>query len=195
MAKIAFPFAFEVLTMLRIIFSAVLLSFLSFGCSGSSQAQARTLQEMDDFHWIGQLANQKNIPIMIMFTAQGCEFCRQLKREVLNPMILGGLYDGYAMYMRQVSLDDYTPLKFSDEESIDKRAFARMYRAEITPTIIFVNSRGIPIAEKIVGVFDTQLFAARIHQAINQGYEQLGNPMELPTRPDDMTRPLPGFPE
>lgn len=171
-----------------------LLSVLMLvGCERT--AQANNLKEMDDFYWISQQASQKNIPIMIMFTAKWCEFCDQLKRDVLNPMVRGGLYDGYAMYVRQVSIDSYTPLKFSASETIDKRKFAQMYRAEITPTIIFIDSRGLPIADPIIGNIDSQLFAGMIHRSINQAYEKLGNPMRLPVRPEDMRRPLAGFPE
>jgi thioredoxin-related protein len=171
----------------------VIAAALLVGCE--RPAQANVVPEMDDFHWTAQMAAEKNIPIMIMFTAKWCEFCDILKNEVLNPMMRGGFYDGYAMYIRTVSIDSYTPLKFSATEEIDKRKFAEMYRAEITPTLIFVDSRGLPIADRIVGTMDTQLFAGMIHRSINQAYEKLGNPMRLPVKPEDMRRPLPGFPE
>lgn len=179
--------------MFKTIGAVLLVSFLLVGCE--RPAQANTIQEMDDFHWTAQLAAEKNIPIMIMFSAQWCEFCEQLKREVLNPMILGGMYDGYAMYIRQVSLDSYTDLKFSETETIDKRRFAGMYGADITPTLVFLDSRGLPIGDTLLGVSDIQLFAAMIHRSVNQAYEKLGNPMRLPPSPEDMRRPLAGFPE
>lgn len=174
---------------MRKLISVLFLSlFTLLGCERS--AQANTLQEMDDFHYVAQQASQQNIPIMIMFTAKWCEFCNQLKREVLDPMIKGGLYDGYAMYMRQVSLDLHSPIVFSATETIQKRQFARLYNADITPTIIFVDSRGVPVGDRIVGVADVQLFGGMIHRSLNQAYENMGNPMRLPAMPEHMTRPL-----
>lgn len=175
--------------MLKVFSTIVLSSVLLMGCE--QNAQANDLQEMDDFHYVAQMAQRDNVPIMIMFTAKWCEFCNQLKREVLNPMIRGGLYDGYAMYMRQVSLDMHSPIKFSETETIQKRQFGRMYKADITPTLIFVDSRGLPVADPIIGVADVQLFGGMIHRSLNQAYENMGNPMRLPAMPEQMRRPLP----
>lgn len=179
--------------MLKIIFTLVLSSLLLAGCD--REAQANQLKEMDDFAWTAQEARDKNIPIMIMFTAKWCDFCHQLKSDVLNPMLRGGLYEGYAVIMRQVSVDSSQQIKFSSNENIAKNEFAKMYNAEVTPTLLFVDSRGLPVADRIVGTFDTQIFAAMVHKSLNQAYENMGNPMVLPTSPENMTRPLPGFPE
>jgi thioredoxin-related protein len=167
------------------LFFCVLLSF------HVPTTQASSLKEIDDFHYLSQQARSQNIPIMIMFTAAHCEFCHQLKREVLDPMIRGGLYDGYAMYMGQISLDRHRTLKFSETETIQKRQFARMYGYDITPTVMFVDFRGVPVAEPLIGVMDVQLYAALIHARLNSAYTKMGNPMQLPVSPEDMRRPLP----
>jgi thioredoxin-related protein len=159
------------------------------GCD--QKAQASLLPEMDNFHFVAQQAREKNIPIMIMFTAYHCEFCSQVDAAVLTPMIRGGLYDGYAMYMRKVSTDNSRQLVFSPSETLSKFDFARMYRADITPTVIFVDWRGLPVAEPLVGSMDVQLYAAMIHQRLNVAYERIGNPMRLPVNPEQMRRPLP----
>lgn len=171
------------------IYFGLILLFLG-GCA-DQQAHANKLQEMNDFHWTAQQARVNNIPIMIMFTAAHCEFCHQLERSVLNPMIRGGLYDGYAMHMRKVNTGMGDQIKFSDDETITKPNFARMYRADVTPTVIFVNSSGIPVADPLIGSMDVQLYASMIHQRLNQAYERMGNPMRLPVNPDQMRRPLP----
>lgn len=167
----------------------VLTALLLTGCS-SQQANAHKIQEMDDFHAVSQLAQETNIPIMIMFTAEHCNFCHQLERDVLNPMMRGGLYEGYAMLMRKVDLDHQHPIKFSDKETISTRNFARMYRAQVTPTVIFINAKGLPVAEPLVGTMDVQLYAGLIHQRLNIAYANMGNPMRLPISPDQMRRPL-----
>ncbi|WP_044413673.1 thioredoxin family protein [Thiomicrospira microaerophila] len=162
------------------------------GCS-EPFAHANKLQEMDDFHQVAQQAKAQNIPIMIMFTAEHCRFCHQLEREVLNPMIRGGLYEGYAMMLRKVDTDLNSQIKFSDNESLSKRNFARMYRAHVTPTVIFVDASGKPVAEPLVGTMDVQLYAGLIHQRLNQAYTRMENPMRLPVSPDQMRRPLAQF--
>lgn len=158
------------------------------GCD--QKVEASLVPEMDNFHFIAQQARENNLPIMIMFTAYHCDFCSQVDEAVLTPMMRGGLYDGYAMYIRKVNIDD-GQLTFSPSETITKFNFAKMYRADVTPTVVFVDWRGLPIAEPLVGSMDVQLYAAMIHQRLNLAYERIGNPLRLPVSPEQMRRPLP----
>lgn len=175
---------------------ALAAALLIVGCESQAQTnQSKTLQEIDDFSLVASEASNKNIPILIMFTAEDCGFCKQLKREVINPMLKGGLYDGYAMLMRQISVDSKVELLLPDGESVKKFRYARSHRAFATPTLIFVDAHGRQIGDPIIGTADTQLYAAMIHKSVNQGLTKLGNPMKLPVVPEAMTRPLPGFPE
>ncbi|UQB42307.1 thioredoxin fold domain-containing protein [Thiomicrospira microaerophila] len=162
--------------------------FLLAGCF-DRQAHAN-MQELSDFHWLSQQARANNIPIMLMFTGPHCEFCTQLERTVFNPMLRGGMYEGYALHMRKVS-ELHQEIRFNADERITKRNLARMYRADVTPTVIFVDSRGIPVAEPMIGSMEVQLYLGMIHQRLNQAYERMGNPMRLPVNPDQMQRPLP----
>ncbi|SFR56411.1 thioredoxin fold domain-containing protein [Thiomicrospira sp. ALE5] len=170
----------------KLVAMALALGLLA-GCS--QKTEASQLVEMNNFHFVAQQARAKNIPIMIMFTAYHCEFCSQVDAAVLSPMVRGGMYDGHAMYMRKVSTDHSRDIVFSPEERLSKFDFARMYRADITPTVIFVDWRGLPVAEPLVGSKDVQLYAAMIHQRLNVAYERMGNPMRLPANPEDMRRP------
>lgn len=149
-----------------------------------------SMQELTDFNWVAQQARADNIPIMLLFTGPNCEFCSQLETFTFNPMLRGGKYEGYAMYMRKVS-DQYQTIQFNAHETILKRDLARMYRADISPTVIFVDSRGVPVADPLIGALDVQLYLGLIHQRLNLAYERMGNPMRLPVRPEDMQRPLP----
>ncbi|WFE69602.1 thioredoxin fold domain-containing protein [Thiomicrospira sp. R3] len=164
------------------------LSLFLIFASFQHKAQAN-LAELTDFHWVSQQARAQNIPIMLMFTGPHCEFCSQLERTVFNPMIRGGMYEGYALYMRKVS-ELHQEIRFNADERITKGNMMRMYRADVTPTVIFVDPNGIPVAEPMIGSMEIQLYLGMVHQRLNQAYERMGNPMRLPVNPDQMRRPL-----
>ncbi|WP_044413670.1 thioredoxin family protein [Thiomicrospira microaerophila] len=170
----------------RIAFITLSLMVMLGGIQHKAQAN---LEELTDFHWLSQQARAANIPIMLMFTGPHCEFCSQLERTVFNPMIRGGMYEGYALYMRKVS-ELHQEIRFNADERITKGNMMRMYRADVTPTVIFVDWRGLPIAEPMIGSMEVQLYLGMVHQRLNNAYEKLGNPMRLPVNPDQMRRPL-----
>ena len=164
------------------------LALIAFGfglsaCNQGAQAQANTIPELQDLQTLAQKAEAKNLPIMITVGADWCDFCYVLKKNVLDPMMLGGDYEGKKLYMRYLSLEDDTPIPGIAGQKIIKREWAEKHKADLTPTVIFIDSYGREVADKIVGISALELYMGLIHQRLNQAYKNLGNPMRVDTLP------------
>ncbi len=160
------------------------LSFLVSGCE--SQANEGKIKELTNLHQLAQQAKQTNLPIMLSFGAEWCDFCHLLNTEVLNPMALGKLYEGKYMYMRYVSIDDDQPIPGIDNQPIIKDTWSDEYNVEVTPTVIFINGDGQEVAPQIVGITDIDEFSTLIHQSLNTAYQNMNNPLRIPDFADQI---------
>lgn len=163
-------------------------------CDQSAKANAdgyatSPLQELTDLEQLAAQARQKNLPILLSVGAQWCEFCHQLRDEVLSPMALGGDYEGHYMFMRYLSIDDHQPIAGISGKPVIKHQLAESYGADLTPTVIFINGDGQEVADKIVGIANIELFSALIHNRLNQAYKNMGNPLRINVMPgQDLSR-------
>ncbi len=145
-------------------------------------------KELRNLYALAKKAEQKNLPIMLTFVAEWCDFCHILGSEVLDPMALGGLYEGKYMYMRYVSIDDHEPIPGIDNKPINKDKWSDKYDAELTPTMIFIDSKGNQVAPAIVGIANIELYTTLIHKSLNIAYKKMNNPTKLPPFPDDLIK-------
>jgi len=162
----------------------LVFSLLLTGCEG--RAEGKHIQELDNLYTLGQQARQTNLPIMLSFGAEWCDFCHLLNEEVLNPMALGGRYEGKYMYMRYVSIDDDQPIPGIDNQPIIKDKWSDNFDVQVTPTVVFIDGNGKQIAPTIVGVTNVDLYSAMIHESLNIAYQNLNNPLRIPLMADQM---------
>ena len=152
----------------------------------SNQAHNVKQQELTNLQELATISKQNNLPMMLTFVAEWCEFCHLLGSEVLDPMALGGLYEGKYMYMRYVSIDDPEPIPGVDGKPIIKDKWADIYDAELTPTMIFIDSTGKQVAPPIVGIANIEFYTILIHKALNIAYKNMNNPLEIPPFAEDL---------
>ncbi|BBP42372.1 thioredoxin family protein [Thiosulfativibrio zosterae] len=170
-------------------FSRLIGLILMFGL-GSVQAQSgkpeNALPELTNLQAVAQEAKQKNLPIMLMFGATWCDFCHTLRHEVLDPMELGGLYQGKYVVMRHIVIDHELTMPGFDGKPLNMRTWSDNIHADLTPTLVFFDSQGKEIAPRIVGISNLDMYAALIHQRLNLGYQALNNPIRLPAMPEQL---------
>lgn len=170
-------------------FTAIgLVAMLVMACDPSAKANSgysanSPLKELSNLERLGKKARTNNLPIMLAVGAEFCEFCHILREEVLDPMALGGEYEGKYMYMRYFSIDDRFPIPGIDGKPMYKEKWAYQHNADLTPTVIFIDGEGKEVAEKIIGISNIELFSALIHSRLNQAYKNMGNPLRISPMP------------
>jgi len=143
-------------------------------------------KELYNLYELAKKAEAKNLPIVLTFVAEWCEFCHILGSEVLDPMALSGVYDENYMFMRYVSIDDPKPIKGFDNKLMIKDKFADKYNADLTPTMIFIDSTGKQVADPIVGIAAIELYSMLIHKALNQAYKNMNKPLKIPSTVEEL---------
>lgn len=179
--------------MIPILFLFSLVLFKAEAKSGQPNAEGSHLhsvkqKELSNLYELAKKADKKNLPIMLTFVAEWCEFCHILGSEVLDPMALGKLYEGKYMYMRYVSIDDHEPIPGIDNKPINKDKWSDKYDAELTPTTIFIDSKGNQVGPAIVGIASIELYTMLIHKSLNIAYKKMNNPMSIPPFPEGLIR-------
>lgn len=154
---------------------------LSFGfLSNIAHAQNHNnFKELQNLQALAKEATEKQVPIMLMFGAQWCEYCELLNERVFEPMALGGLYKDIVV-MRHVGVDEDKPIPGFNGDLIKKAQYAYQLDADLTPTVVFLNSQGQQVAPMIVGIQEITMFTNVIHRNLNIAYKTMGLNKQIP---------------
>ncbi len=160
----------------RFLTSLVLLPLLGvFGCSDAKESNILTVEHLAQ---LAIEAKEKNIPIMLFVTAPYCGYCHQLERDVIVPMLKNPRYAPLVLVRRfDLSKDSITDF---DGNTKDSMRIATRYKAQLTPTLVFLSPDGQQLTEHILGVAaDLDLYGGMIDTRINQALKKLGNTQEI----------------
>lgn len=173
-----------------IVFASDILDDLSVLQNTASNEQVTTdkLIELTDLQKLAEQSEKKGLPIVLMFSAQWCEYCDVLKEHALNPMMKSGLYEGKLGLFRHVGIDEAEPLVLLNGERLKKSKWAYQLNADLTPTILFIDSRGQEVAERLVGISELTLFSALVHARLNEAYKNMGIDKVIPATPEQLEK-------
>ena len=129
------------------------------------------LQSAKNFFIDGQLSKQKQIPILVMFSAPDCSYCKLVKKEVLNPMNELKEYKDKVIirHIFYSSLDSL--IDFNNKET-NQSKFNFVYSVNFYPTIILLNSQGDILAKK-VGVTLIDTYWTELDQMIEESIAKI----------------------
>lgn len=142
-------------------------------------AQADTLPyvkvpEPADLQAVGQEARQRQLPILIMFSRQGCPYCDVVREEFLKPMLRSGDYTDRVI-MLEIHSDSYAHLRDFNGQMISAEALSHRYRAGFVPTVVFVNYEGKELAERLIGITTRDFYGGFLDEAIEASLQRLRN--------------------
>jgi thioredoxin-related protein len=128
-------------------------------------ADAHSLPQAVDLKRLGDSAEQRRIPILLMVSQYHCGFCELMKLEVLNPMRLSGDYTDRVL-MRELLIDTgETVTNFEGHPEAAER-FSSRYLVQVTPTLLFLDGDGNEVAERIIGINTIDYLLFYIEEAI-----------------------------
>jgi thioredoxin-related protein len=115
---------------------------------------------------VSQLSRDTQIPIMVIFTADDCGYCRKLKQEVVLPMLARGDFKGKAL-VREFDIDVGGKITDFDGERIRRRIFVNRYDVFATPTVVFVDDRGEGLLDPLVGFNQADAYVPRLNETLD----------------------------
>ncbi|CAN8139396.1 thioredoxin family protein [Thiomicrorhabdus sp. 6S2-11] len=158
---------------------------LQTACDNSVLAgNKHSLAELQNLQTLGAEAKTKQLPILLIFSAEWCEYCEVLKEHVLHPMSINGMYEGKVVFLRNVGIDEPEPIPDWHGNPIKKSKWAYQINADLTPTVVFFDGNGKEVADRIIGISEVGLFASLVHVRINQAYANMGLTKRIPATPE-----------
>lgn len=150
--------------------SHFLLALMLIGGAKSaigSEISHKKITKTIDLALEGERSAKTKRPILLLVSRPGCPYCAQIKSDVLEPMLISGDYNN-KIIMRELTLNPSDNIHHFDRTIIKASDIAIKYNIKVTPTLLFLNSKGKELTKRIVGINTVELFSYYVDQAIDQ---------------------------
>ncbi len=127
---------------------------------------------VSDLQAEGVQAQQQRLPIALIFSAQRCGYCAELKHDFIEPMLVSGQYTNKVLF-RVVELEEGRWLHDFDGRDLSVYDIADRYGVKVTPTVVLVDAAGAPLGQKLVGLSTPDYYGAYLDDAIDRADEML----------------------
>lgn len=152
---------------LQSLLSTVLILLLSLSIVADENT---SLKEVHDFQELSHEMKTIKLPLLLVFRADYCGYCRQLEHEHLIPMEKSGEY-ATRILIRRFSIDKGETITDFQGKTLSADAFATRYQASLTPTVVFLNAEGQQVAEPLLGYNSPDYYGAYLEKAITQAQQ------------------------
>ena len=125
------------------------------------------LPQTDSFAEIGHLSLQQGIPVVVFVSRDACPYCRTLRDQILKPMLAADKFEDRAILV-EVSLDRIDPITGFDKEQMTAKDFGKLYKAELTPTLLFLDSEGREIGKRLIGISNLEFYGHYLQKSIDE---------------------------
>lgn len=120
----------------------------------------------------GALSRKRRLPIMLVFSADYCHYCRLLEEEFLKPMLISGDYDDKVI-IRVVDISGLDEIRDFNGALVSADTFATGQGVFVTPTVKFLDDRGRDLVPKMVGITTIDFYGWYLDEAIESSLARL----------------------
>ncbi|MBU0654865.1 MAG: thioredoxin fold domain-containing protein [Gammaproteobacteria bacterium] len=158
----------------RTLTATLLLWLLMLTTQFPALAEEQIIEEASDFQSLQQEMLDEKLPLLLAFRADYCDYCAQLEREYLEPMIKSGDY-AKRILIRRFSMGKSETVTDFNGDRIDADEFSHRHKASLTPTLVFLNAQGEEVAERLLGYNSPDFYGAYLENAIDAAYKAVNN--------------------
>ena len=154
--------------------AAVVSLCLLFGFFGAVVAAEKTIsksfevQITEDLYKDALLAKKKRVPLVVLFSQEGCFYCTFVRENFLKPMLISGDYEKKAV-IRELKVDSFEDIRNFDGKMIAAGDLSTFYRAFVTPTVIVLDSNG-KAHYRMIGMANEHYYSSELDAAIDETY-------------------------
>ena len=130
------------------------------------------VREATDLQAVGQEARARKIPILIMFSMRDCQYCDVVREEFLKPMLRSGDYVDRVIMLELYS-DSESQLRDFNGKPISAEKLIQRYNAGFAPTVIFLDSQGKELAERLIGITTRDFYGGYLDEAIDESLQRV----------------------
>lgn len=117
---------------------------------------AHPLTSTDDFSLAGEAARVGGLPVVVVVTGPHCGFCERMRKDLFDSRKRCSLTS--QAVAREFRTDTGGKITDFDGERVRSRVFLSRYEVFATPTVLFLDSHGDPVADPIVGYNQEDLY-------------------------------------
>jgi thioredoxin-related protein len=158
--------------MLKKCFTNLLIAGCGLLMLSSLQANETEIPALRDLVADGETSQQRQLPIVVLFSATHCGYCSIIKEEFLRPMLISGDYTDKAL-LRVIEINSSDDLVDHNGQPITAEAFADRYGIYLTPTLAFFDAQGNELAPRMVGVTTVDYYGGYLDEAIDASRQRL----------------------
>lgn len=126
-----------------------------------------------DLHSDARIAQERGVPIVIMFSLPDCPYCEVVRRNYLVPLAKQG-ERGTRPLVREVELTATAPLRGFKNEATSGKILAQRYQVKVAPTVIVLDSTGQLAADPLAGGDVAGMYGAYLDNALEQARATIG---------------------
>jgi thioredoxin-related protein len=130
------------------------------------------VEQSRDIRADAQLAQTHKLPILLAFTTDYCDYCEQLEEDFLQPMLISGHYQDKIL-IRKVVVDASYRFTDFDGSATYTDQFANHYKVRLYPTVLFLDSQGNELAERMVGITTPEMYGGYLDQNIDEALSKV----------------------
>lgn len=147
----------------------LLLADLTASMAGLPEVHLLT---SDNLQIDGRKAEGACIPLLLEFSALGCEYCDLLEEEILKPILRNREYDQRVL-IRKIMVDQESIISGFDGIPVSPAKLTYHYKVFVTPTLLFVDSHGNELTERMIGVTTLEMYGGYLDLALDASAEKL----------------------
>lgn len=117
-------------------------------------------------------SNNKNIPILIMFSIDDCPYCQKVKEEILLPIQNIKSYDDKVIIRHINTSNENDIINFQNNQSSTSE-LKEFYNINFFPTVILLNKNGRKIANSMIGITTAEQYWQELDNNIQDAIEYI----------------------
>lgn len=150
----------------------IALLLMSEASVNATELPPVSLSAVNNLQIDGHKAETACMPLLLEFSASACEYCDLLEEEILKPMLRNRDYDKRVL-MRRIMVDSESTLTGFNGKPVTTGKLTYRYKVFVTPTLVFLDSEGNELAERMVGVNTLEMYGGYLDQALDASTQKL----------------------
>ena len=130
------------------------------------------LEQGSNFVKDAKTADNKQVPILVMFSMNHCPYCVEVEEDYLKPMLRNKEYEDKVI-IRKVRLDGTDDMINFAGKEIDPNDFSDAYSVSMVPTIVLVDANGKQLAPSIIGITNAHYYSDELDKSIDKSLQRI----------------------
>jgi hypothetical protein len=121
-----------------------------------------------DFAAHARRAAALDAPLIVLVSLRDCVYCGPIRQRELAPLVRSGKYE-----VREIGMDSTAGVRDFDGSTTTGIAWARAHGVKVSPTVLFLDTQGRPVADPLIGAGLPDFYGAYLDDAIARGRARL----------------------